>query len=244
LQSVAEYLNLRDLPTFSKEKNNWYGHRSYSAPRRDNPFIEFELNKCILCTRCIRVCDEVRNRGVYSLIQRGFNAEVSTAFGLPLQDTNCEFCGACVDVCPTAAIMDKNSKWAGFADREVITTCGYCGVGCGLKLKIKNEKIVGVVPQKDSPVNKGQDCVKGRYGTDFIYASDRLQTPMIKRNGKFESVTWGEALEYIAERFTEYKGDQFATVASGRCTNEDNYVLQKFTRAVMGTNNIDHCARL
>jgi len=128
--------------------------------------------------------------------------------------------------------------------REVNSICTYCGVGCGIQLGVRGDKVVSVEGDRENPVNKGSLCVKGRYGYKFINHPERLTTPLVKKNGKLVESTWDEALERIAEKFSQHKGDQFAALASARITNEDNYLIQKFTRAVMGTNNIDHCARL
>ena len=163
---------------------------------------------------------------------------------LLLQDAGCQFCGACVDACPTGALVERSAKWMGTADRQVTTTCPYCGVGCQLDVQVKNEHIINVIPNKDNTVNKGQACVKGKFGLGFVHDESRLNAPLIKKNGAFVEVSWDEALDLVAKSFAKYKGDQFAAIASAKCTNEDNFVLQKFVRAVIGTNNIDHCARL
>jgi ferredoxin len=163
---------------------------------------------------------------------------------LTLKEANCQFCGACVDACPVGALIERSARWTALPDRIVTTICPYCGVGCQLNLEIKDEKIIRVVPDPEGPANKGQDCVKGKFGLDFVGHPDRLTTPLIKKNGQFVEASWGEALELIASKLSSYKGDQFSAISSAKCTNEDNYVFQKFTRAVMGTNNIDHCARL
>jgi formate dehydrogenase major subunit len=128
--------------------------------------------------------------------------------------------------------------------REVQTTCVYCGVGCGIHLGVRGNRVVSVRGDRERPTNWGQLCVKGRYGYDFINHPERLTTPLIKKNGEFVEVAWDEALDLVADRFTQVKGSQFAALTSAKATNEDNYVVQKFTRAVMGTNSIDHCARL
>ena len=161
-----------------------------------------------------------------------------------LKDAECRFCGACVDACPVTALMERSALGVGPADRAVATICPYCGVGCQLLLEIKDERIVRVVPDPKGPANKGQACVKGKFGLDFVGHPSRLTEPLIRKNGEFVEANWGEALDLITSKLRNYKGDQFAAVASAKCTNEDNYVFQKFTRAVMGTNSVDHCARL
>jgi predicted molibdopterin-dependent oxidoreductase YjgC len=244
LQDTTEWINLRQCNVYYKEKLSWYGDREWIPIERDNPFIERDYNKCILCTRCVRVCEEVRGRAVYALTYRAGRAQIDTCDGLPLHETNCEFCGACIDVCPTASLMDRKSKWEGIAERRVKTTCPYCGVGCSMFLEIKGEKIIRVTPDAEGPANMGQLCVKGRFGLEFVQDERRLTTPLIKRDGKFVEADWDEALDLVAEKFAQYKGDQFAVVSSAKCTNEENYVVQKFARGAMGTNNVDHCARL
>lgn len=161
-----------------------------------------------------------------------------------LREADCQFCGACVDVCPVNALIERSATEMGHPDRVVTTICPYCGVGCSLNLEIKDEQIVRVVPDPDGLANKGQGCVKGKFGLDFITDPNRLTTPLIKREGEFVKATWGEALDLVTSRLAKYRWDQFAALSSAKCTNEDNYLLQKFARCVMRTNNIDHCARL
>ncbi len=161
-----------------------------------------------------------------------------------LKEAECRFCGACVDACPVTALMERSALGIGPPDRSVATICPYCGVGCQLQLEIKDERIIRVVPDPRGPANKGQACVKGKFGLDFVGHPSRLKEPLIRKNGEFVEANWGEALDLIISKLRNYRGDQFAAVASAKCTNEDNYVFQKFTRAVMGTNNVDHCARL
>jgi len=161
-----------------------------------------------------------------------------------LEEAGCQFCGACVDSCPAGALVERSAQYAGAPDRVVTTICPYCGVGCQLKLEIKNERIVRVVPDPEGPANRGQSCVKGKFGLDFVHDPNRLTVPLIKRDGKFVEATWDEALDLVASKLANYKGDEVAVISSAKCTNEENYLIQKFARAVLGTNNLDHCARL
>ena len=165
--------------------------------------------------------------------------------GSTLREVGCEFCGACVDSCPTGALSDLATRGIGKPDRVVATICPYCGVGCQLKLEVKDEKIIASKPDPDGPANRGQACVKGRYGiVEFVHHSERLTSPLIKKNGGFRQASWDEALELVATKLQRYTPEEVAFIASAKCTNEENYVMQKFARAVLGTNNIDHCARL
>jgi formate dehydrogenase major subunit/formate dehydrogenase alpha subunit len=148
-----------------------------------------------------------------------------------------------VDVCPTGALRPKSQ--AGLPDRTVKTICPYCGVGCQLILDINNNRVTQVTPDRDGPANHGQACVKGHFGiADFVHSPDRLTKPLIRRDGGFQDASWDEALDLIANQLKSFQPDEIAVIASAKCTNEDNYVLQKLARAVLGTNNVDHCARL
>ncbi len=237
LQEVTDNIGLEDvtLPAISKEL----------PILRDSPFFDRDYNLCILCGRCVRVCQDIRGAGAIAFTYRGSQALVGTAFNRSLQDSNCQFCGACVDICPTGALMERASKWQGSAEQCVTTTCPYCGVGCQLNIQTKENRIIAVTPVSDNSVNKGQACVKGRFGiAEFVHHPQRLTTPLIRKNGKLVEASWDEALELVTEKLAGYKGDKFAFISSAKCTNEDNYLAQKFTRSVMTTNNIDHCARL
>jgi NADPH-dependent glutamate synthase beta subunit-like oxidoreductase len=161
-----------------------------------------------------------------------------------LEEAGCKFCGACVDACPTGALAELASRWAGLPEREVVTICPYCGVGCQLRLQIKDGRIIWVKPDPDGPANRGQACVKGKFGLDFVHSPERLTKPLIRKNGRFEEGSWDEALALIASRFAHYTADECAVLSSAKCTNEENYIVQKFARAVLDTNNVDHCARL
>ena len=151
-----------------------------------------------------------------------------------------------MDACPTGALTERNRNWeGGAADKSVLTTCPYCGVGCQLELQIKDGKIMEVTPNKANEVNRVQACVKGRFGIqEFVHSQDRLTTPLVKKEGKFVETTWDEALGLVAKKLASYKPGELGVISSAKATNEDNYVIQKLGRAVLGTNNIDHCARL
>jgi formate dehydrogenase alpha subunit len=215
-----------------------------------NPFIIRDLNKCILCRRCIRACDEIQNRRVLNVANRGFETKIIADFDVLLQDSTCEFCGQCVVVCPVGALTPKIAAGMGreWEFKKVNTVCPYCGVGCRFDLNIKDEKIIKITSNLKNSVNGIALCVKGRFGFDFVNHPDRLKHPLIKREGEFKEASWDEALEYIANKFITIKEKEnpnaIAVLSSAKCTNEENYLLQKFTRAVLGTNNIDHCARL
>jgi formate dehydrogenase major subunit len=191
------------------------------------------------------VCQEVRGIGAIAFTYRGSQALVGTAFNKTLLDSGCQFCGACVDICPTGALIDRSSKWLGLPERSVVTTCPYCGVGCQLSLEVNGGKVSRSVPVLENSVNQGQACVKGRFGiAEFVHHPERLTKPLVRRNGELVEVSWDEVLDLVADKLNKYKGNQFAFIASAKCTNEENYLAQKFTRMVMQTNNVDHCARL
>lgn len=214
-----------------------------------NPFFVRDMNKCILCGKCARKCFEVNGVGAVDYTHRGFDSTVTTAFDDPLENSSCVFCGMCVDVCPVGALVPKTRFGAGrpWEIEKVRTTCTYCGVGCGLYLNVKNDKIIDVTPDFESPVNHGHTCVKGRFGWDFVDNSDRLKKPLIRKDGELVEAEWEEALDLVARKFkeakTQYSADALAGLSSARCTNEENYVFQKLLRS-LGTHSVDHCARL
>jgi formate dehydrogenase alpha subunit len=214
-----------------------------------NPFILRDPNKCISCGKCIKACTEIQGKSILDFSFRGFDTQVGPAFNLPYHESACDFCGSCVSVCPVGALTEKHMIGMGrpWEVTKVQTTCPFCGTGCNFDLNVKDGKVIGVTSNPDAPVNGKALCVKGRFGTDLIHSPNRLTTPLIKKDGVFVPAEWDEALALVATKFQEiknnYGADSLAALSSARCTNEDNYVMQKFMRAVVGTNNIDHCAR-
>lgn len=251
---------------------------SRSLYQDDNPFFIRDHQYCILCGRCVRVCDEIVGAHAIDFAQRGLVSYIATPFDSPLAETSCVFCGSCVQVCPTAALMPvsrlrQGREWE--LDR-VKTTCAYCGVGCEIEYAVKDEAIIYARSRPDAPINNEFLCTKGRYGWDYAASDDRLTTPLIRRDIAYElglteqpwklpsesplkvkepriedsfiPVDWDTALNLTANRLAEtvktHGPDAVMGLASARCTNEENYLFQKFFRAAIKTNNIDHCARL
>ena len=217
-----------------------------------NEAIEYDLDKCIRCGRCIRICEEVQMDSALTFKERAAGVEVTTAFDIPLNESTCELCGQCISTCPTGALYERAAKGKGQC-KDLLrtrTTCPYCGVGCQIDLNInpKTNEIIRVTSPVGCIPNDGNLCVKGRFGMEFVGNNKRLTTPLIKRNGTFETASWDQATNYIAERLAKIKKqngpNSIAGLSSAKCTNEENYVFQKFIRAVIGTNNVDHCARL
>ncbi|MBN2395203.1 MAG: formate dehydrogenase subunit alpha [Candidatus Atribacteria bacterium] len=246
-------------------KESRFGRNEKHLPLDDsNPFILRDLNKCILCRRCVEVCNEIQQSKAIGIGFRGQETKVVAGLGNRLgHETNitigseenpdysqCVSCGQCVAVCPVGALTDKSAIGKGrvWEFKKVHTTCNYCGCGCGFDLNVKDGKVVKVTSNADSVVNGINLCVKGRFGNDYIHRDDRLKTPLIRKNGKLEPASWEEALDLISKKFSTIKhthgNDSLAVLSSAKCTNEENYLLMKFARAVLGTNNVDHCARL
>ncbi len=218
--------------------------------RQDNPFITYEPAKCIACGRCVRICKDVMMSGTLEFVNRGFEAIPDTAFSSPRTIENCEFCGQCVSTCPTGALTDTKARGLGRASEvtRVKTTCSYCGTGCNFFLNVRDNKVVRVTSDLDAPVNKGNLCIKGRYGYDFIHSKDRLTTPLIREGETYREASWDEALTLIADRFksiiAEHGPEAAGGFSSSRCSNEENFLLQKWVRTAIGSNNVDNCARV
>ena len=236
----------------------------YPVDSDPNPFIHVDLNKCILCTRCVRACAEIQGRFVWGVGFRGDQAKIVAGADTTMLEARCESCGACVAVCPTGALADRMSMGKGTADKVVATTCTYCGVGCRLNLIVKGNRIIRVTSNPDAPVNGIALCVKGRYGYDFVHHPERLKAPRARRyllEGRAKpkpsvadpqwdwiDVGWDTALNLAARRLREardtFGADSVGVLASAKCLNEENYLMNKFARQAIGTNGIDHCARL
>lgn len=254
LQELAYFYGLRE--------NRFEGQRRIYTKRDANPFIERDMEKCILCGQCVRICEEVQGVSAIDFAYRGLNTKIAPPFD---KDLKCEFCGQCVAVCPTGALTGK--MWANKGRqnfKEVETICPYCGCGCNITLYIHRNEIIRV-SSRENTINEGWLCAKGRFGYGFVNSPERLTKPLIRiapkenPNGEvitshftthtslFREVSWDEAFEYVSKRLREikenYGPDAIGGLASARCTNEENYLFQKFMRAVIGTNNVDHCAR-
>jgi len=237
LQTVAQYLGI-ETEHFDRLRR-----RIRVVPIDDsNPAYTRDMNKCILCARCVRACHEVTGIDAIDIAYRGDAATIAGLGNLPILLSRCETCGECVARCPTGALVFRESR---LVTREVKTTCPYCAVGCQVYLGIRSGEIISVRGDKEGPANEGHLCVKGRFGVaDFVHHPDRLKKPLIKKNGKFEEATWDEALNLVAIKLKTYKSEEVGVVSSARSTNEASYIMQKFGRVVLGTNNVDHCARL
>jgi formate dehydrogenase alpha subunit len=215
-----------------------------------NPFIVRDHNKCVLCERCTRICDEVQGSFAIEYAHRGFHTKVAVPYHRSLTESDCVFCGQCVSVCPVGALTERSRVGRGreWEFRQIKTICSYCGVGCLLVLNVKDGEIVRVTSDRGAGVNRGNMCVKGRFGFDYVHSPDRLLEPLIREGDQFRPASWDEALNRVAEGLKKVKADHgpeaIGVLVSAKCTNEENYLLQKLARAALGTNNVDHCARL
>jgi predicted molibdopterin-dependent oxidoreductase YjgC len=198
-----------------------------------------------MCLRCVTACREIKGIGAISIKGEGYGAQVVT-----IDPEKCQSCGECLQVCPTGSLTADLTPFRGrpWLVKRVQTTCTYCGCGCQLELNVQNDRVISVTTRDEVGVNHGSLCVKGRFGYEFINSDERLTTPLIKKDGEFQEASWDEALSLVAEKFTAIRDEHgpgaIGGLTSARCTNEENYLFQKFMRAVIGTNNVDHCARL
>jgi formate dehydrogenase major subunit len=242
LQTVAAKVGVRDV-RYPAGANHLDRKKDLS-----HPYMTMDLSKCINCARCVRACDEVQGQFVLSMAGRGFDSHIIKGLDTTFEKSDCVSCGACAQACPTSAISDVFESKSVRFDKKVRTVCTYCGVGCNLEVAVSAGNIKSIQAPVEAAANGGHTCLKGRYAFSFYNHGDRIRTPLIKRNGQFEAATWDEAYDFIAEKLNKIKAengpDYIAGVSSARCTNEENYLMQKFIRAVIGTNNIDSCARV
>ncbi|MCB9677697.1 MAG: (2Fe-2S)-binding protein [Alphaproteobacteria bacterium] len=212
-----------------------------------NPYIHFDAEACVLCAACVRYCDEVEAVNAIALVERGGRTTIGTADQQGLLDSSCELCGGCIAVCPTGAMTERPSLGIPPAPEPIRSTCNFCGVGCQVDLHVTDGRLTRVTsPPPGTTVNDGNLCVKGRFASEFVHHPDRLQTPMVRRNGVLEPTTWEDALQTAAKGLLGVKrrhgADALGFVSSSRCTGEENYLMQKLARAAFGTNNCHQCA--
>ncbi|WP_158742915.1 formate dehydrogenase subunit alpha [Acidisphaera sp. L21] len=244
LQDMAGTVGLRDV------RYGFSGANHAQSPKDEtNPYFTFEASKCIVCSRCVRACEETQGTFALTIAGRGFDSKVSPG-GMDFFGSECVSCGACVQACPTATLTEKTVIAQGQPEHSVITTCAYCGVGCSFKAEMQGSTVVRMVPHKDGKANEGHSCVKGRFAWGYATHKDRITKPMIRKaiTDEWREVSWDEAIAYAASEFKRlqatYGRDSVGGITSSRCTNEETYLMQKLVRAAFGNNNVDTCARV
>ena len=244
LQDMAGAVGLREVRYGYDGENHLKAEKDTS-----NPYFQFDPSKCIVCSRCVRACEEVQGTYALTIQGRGFESKVASGTENFLE-SECVSCGACVQACPTATLIEKSVVQHGVPEHSVTTTCAYCGVGCSFDAEMKGEQVVRMVPSKNGGANHGHSCVKGRFAWGYATHQDRITTPMIRKSihDAWTEVSWDEAINYAASEITriqaKYGKEAVGGITSSRCTNEEVYVTQKLVRAVLGTNNVDTCARV
>jgi len=236
LQRVVDFTGWRS--------QRFYNQRRSTLPERSNPFIELYMDYCIFCARCTRVCDEVIGASAIDLARRGPNSSISVHFDRQLTESPCIYCGACAIVCPTGALMKADVTFGRIPEYGVPTTCSYCGVGCGLFLNVKGGRLISASPDLEDKASSGYLCVRGQFAYDYAVNRERLKSPLIKFGDEQTETTWDDALDTTADQIAaivkQYGPDAVGVIGSGKVTNEEAYLIQKFARAVIGTNNVDH----
>ncbi len=245
---------LQDMAGVTGLRNVRYGfdgaNHLKDAKDESNPYFSYDPSKCIVCNRCVRACEETQGTFALTIQGRGFESRVSAGQDQPFMDSECVSCGACVQACPTATLQEKSVIWLGQPEHSTITTCAYCGVGCGFKAEMKGNEVVRMVPWKDGKANEGHSCVKGRFAWGYATHKDRITTPMIraKITDPWREVSWEQAISHAASEFRRIQAthgkDSIGGITSSRCTNEETYLVQKLVRAAFGNNNVDTCARV
>lgn len=245
LQDMAGVVGLRDVRYGVDGANHLEAKKDES-----NPYFTFDASKCIVCSRCVRACEETQGTFALTIDGRGFGSTVSAGQKESFLDSECVSCGACVSACPTATLMEKSVIEQGMPERSVKTTCAYCGVGCSFKAEVKGNDVVRMVPDSDGKANRGHSCVKGRFAFGYATHKDRITKPMIREKitDPWREVSWDEAVNYAASQFKKiqekYGKSSVGGITSSRCTNEETYLVQKLIRAAFGNNNVDTCARV
>ena len=245
LQDMAGAVGLREV------RYGYAGANHLDAPKDEsNPYFTFDASKCIVCSRCVRACDEQQGTLALTIAGRGFDSVVSASQGESFMDSECVSCGACVQACPTATLSEKSLIEQGQAEHSVVTTCAYCGVGCSFRAEMRGEEVIRMVPNKDGHANHGHSCVKGRFAIGYATHPDRITRPMIRAtiSEAWREVSWEEAIAYAAAEMrriqAKYGRDSIGGITSSRCTNEETFLVQKLVRAAFGNNNVDTCARV
>ena len=256
LQDMAGAVGLRDVRYGYEGENhvqvrqNGEENPRYMAKDETNPYFTYDPSKCIVCSRCVRACEEVQGTFALTIEGRGFESRVSPGMHENFLDSECVSCGACVQACPTATLQEKSVIEIGQPEHSVVTTCAYCGVGCSFKAEMRGEELVRMVPYKDGKANRGHSCVKGRFAYGYASHKDRILNPMIRENvdDPWQEVSWEEALRFTADKFkgiqAKYGKGALGGITSSRCTNEETFLVQKLIRAGFGNNNVDTCARV
>ncbi|WP_019529367.1 formate dehydrogenase subunit alpha [Dasania marina] len=245
LQDMAGTVGLRDV------RYGFEGENHLDAEKdKSNPYFTFDASKCIVCSRCVRACEEVQGTFALTIDGRGFDSKVAAGQDEDFMDSDCVSCGACVQACPTATLMDNSIIDQGQPEHSVITTCAYCGVGCAFKADMKGDQVVRMTPYKGGAANRGHSCVKGRFAFGYATHGDRVTEPMIRDHidQPWRTVSWQEAVDFAAQRIrgiqSKYGQNSVGGITSSRCTNEETYLVQKLVRAAFGNNNVDTCARV